>query len=123
MKLGQDVEFIINHFEGLIKFNQSNIEEAEAKLQKNFCHHFPWVGEDLYMWNFRNDHYKAICQDLKEQNSVDMVISEWKARLERYVSSAYNVRENSSGSLHREASTWKFIASMKLLEDLRKITK
>jgi hypothetical protein len=109
-------EFLVKHIEGLINFNQGKISEMNEKLTQNFVYHFSWVGEDLFMRHFKNDMYKALLIDINEYGAKEVLTAEIE-RLKAYTSSPYQVRENSTGSLHREVSTWKFICMLELLKD------
>lgn len=105
-----------------IKWLQPRIKESEDKLQQNFTHYFAWVCEDLWKDKFKIDNYQMIL--FKAENEpIDLIdVTMSKARqLAEYCTEAYNVRENSTGSLHREASTYKYIASLELLKELNKI--
>jgi hypothetical protein len=110
-------EFAIKHLEGIVKFREEALETAFASLKENFCYQLAWTGEDMFMNQYRLDHYKAILADLKGKNAED-VFQYWIGRFKTYISHPYNVRENSTGVLHREASTWKYMATMTLLEEV-----
>jgi hypothetical protein len=109
-------EFLVKHIEGLINFNQGKISEMNEKLTQNFVYHFSWVGEDLFMRHFKNDMYKALLIIINEYGAKEALNIEIN-RLKAYTSSPYQVRENSTGSLHREVSTWKFICMLESLKD------
>jgi hypothetical protein len=96
-----------------------------AKLSENVVYQMPWVTEELFIASFKLSVYNMIPHigNVLTQNVDEICISQkvqWKiADLELHVSREYNVRENSSGSMHREVSTWKFIASMQLIKELK----
>jgi hypothetical protein len=68
------------------------------------------------MRHFKNDMYNALLMDINEYGAKEALNTEI-AKLKEYTRSAYQVRENSTGSLHREVSTWKFICKLQLLKD------
>jgi hypothetical protein len=94
----------------------------QDQLKENFVYHFPWIGEDLYKETYLVAHYNHMLADLTTE-SEETVLEYNIANLKNYLKSSYNVRENSSGALHREVSTWKFQANMDLLEQLEKFIK
>lgn len=103
-------------------FLEKRINEYKEKLNENYCYYLSWVGEQLWIETFMNDHYKAIINELNNNNhSEKEVIEYWINVSENFISQSYNVRENSTGSLHRECSTWKFISHMNLLKELKSI--
>jgi|LakMenE01Jun11ns_1017448.scaffolds.fasta_scaffold9815609_2 hypothetical protein len=109
-------ELLVKRIEGLIEFNQGKISEMNEKLTRNFVHNFSWYGEDLFMHHFKNDMYKALLIDINEYGAKEVLTAEIEG-LKSYTSSPYLVRENSTGSLHREVSTWKFICKLQLLKE------
>ena len=109
-------ELLIENIDWLIKNNQEKISEMVLKLATNFVHNFSWLGEDLFMRHFKNDMYKALLIDINEYGAKEVLTAEIE-RLKAYTSSPYQVRENSTGSLHREVSTWKFICKLQLLKE------
>jgi hypothetical protein len=109
-------ELLVENIDWLIKNNQEKISEMVLKLATNFVHNFSWVGEDLFMRHFKNDMYNALLMDINEYGAKEALNTEIE-RLKAYTSSPYQVRENSTGSLHREVSTWKFICKLQLLKE------
>ena len=113
-------ELLVKRIEGLIEFNQGKISEMNEKLTQNFVHNFSWYGEDLFMHHFKNDMYKALLIDINEYDyrfGAKRILTSEIERLKAYTSSPYQVRENSTGTLHREVSTWKFICMLQLLKE------
>jgi len=104
------------NLEQTIKYNQIQIDKAKANLAENFVYHFPWVGEELYKLEYMQDHYKAMLHDIIEGVEINKVVEHWDKQFKNYTSRAYNVRENSTGSLFREASSWKFQIQLELSE-------
>jgi len=104
-----------------IKTTERRIEKSKASLAENFTYYLPWVGEELYKDEFKIKYYESILTDLTDMPEDNNTIEIWIKRLSDFTSRSYNVRENSSGSLHREVSTWKFIATMELIEEMSKI--
>jgi hypothetical protein len=109
-------ELLVKNIDWLIKNNQEKISEMVLKLATNFVHNFSWVGEDLFMRHFKNDMYNALLADINEYGAKAALETEI-AKLKVYTRSAYQVRENSTGSLHREVRTWKFICKLQLLKE------
>jgi hypothetical protein len=110
-------ELLVKNIEHSIESNQTEINKSMDKLAKNFVYNFSWVGEDLFMRHFKNDMYKALLADINEYGAKAALETEI-AKLKMYTRSAYQVRENSTGTLHREASTWRFICMLELLNEL-----
>ncbi len=110
-------EFLIKHFQGLVEYNQEQINKLNAKLAENFVYNFPWVGEELFMRNFKLDWYNVLISEIKEYGVKDTLTVQVN-RLKTITRSAYQVRENSTSTLHREASTWKYICMLELLNEL-----
>jgi hypothetical protein len=104
------------------KYHQQRVDKMQDQLKENFVYHFPWIGEDLYKETYLISYYNSMLVDLVVE-SEDNVLEYTIANLKHYLRSSYNVRENSSGSLHREVSTWKFQANMDLLDQLEKFAK
>jgi hypothetical protein len=92
------------------------------KMTANFCREFAWNGEELWIETFKLDHYRAMLNDMVERGKDWVEVQAyWEERFASFTSKAYNVRENSTGALHREASTFKFLANMDLLEWIKGI--
>jgi hypothetical protein len=121
MKTIELTTLAFNHFKEMYENNRAS---ALARLAANVTYEFSWVGEDLFLASYKADQYARILM-IQETNDCTLTeaIEHTIEDLERYISSEYNVRENSSGSLHKEVSTWKFIASMQLLKELKSINK
>jgi hypothetical protein len=109
-------ELLVENIDWLIKNNQEKISEMNENLTQNFVYHFSWVGEDLFMRHFKNNMYNALLIDINEYGTENALKENIK-RCKAYTSSPYQVRENSSGSLHREVSIWKFICMLELLKE------
>jgi hypothetical protein len=106
----------------IIGMKEANVLKLKTRLMENYTYQLSWIGEDLFMEQYKLEHYKAILEDvvkLGEQESM----SYWLERFNGHINQDYNVRENSTGSLHREVSTWKFIATMQMLKELKQIIK
>lgn len=106
--------------EYFIKGLNRQIELGNQKLAKDFAYYFPWVGEDLWMDNFKLKYYQSMLIELETHTAEEVMAHHTKFILD-FTGRSYNVRENSSGSLHREVSTWKFQALLNILENLRSI--
>ncbi len=108
--------------ENYAKYYQQRVDKMQNQLNENFTYYFPWVGEDLYKENYLIGYYNTLLANLVTESEQDVL--EYTIRnLKNYLRSSYNVRENSSGALHREVSTWKFQANMELLDQLEKLTR
>jgi hypothetical protein len=100
------------------------IEQDKNKLDSNYCYWFAWVGEDIWLNSYKYEFCKSIIQQIEDGDELQTAILERRInQLERYVSDVHNVRQNSTGSLFRECSTWQFIASMHLLSFLKSLIK
>ena len=104
------------NLEQTIKHNQIQIDKAKANLAENFVYYFPWVGEEFYKLEYKQDYYRAILHDITEGVEISKVLEHWNKQFKDYTSRAYNVRENSTGSLFREVSSWKFQVQIELVE-------
>ena len=111
-------------FNSFKEMYEKNRASALARLAANVTFEFSWVGEDLFLASYKADQYARILM-IQETNDCTLTeaVEHCIEDLERYISNDYNVRENSSGSLHKEVSTWKFIASMQLVKELKSLIK
>ena len=111
--------------EKIVEQKEANVYEIKTKLMANVCSQLPWLCEDLYVESYKLDHYKAIVKDLKETKDMtnEMIMEYWTNKFENFISQDYNVRENSTSTMHRETSTWKFIATIQMLKELNKLIK
>lgn len=90
-------------------------------LSSDITYKFAWIGEELFKESLKADVYLHIKNASQEELTLEDAISERIKGIQQFLSSPYNVRENSSGSLHREVSTWKYIAFMEVLQELQSI--
>ena len=109
-----------NYLESQIKFSDKKVTGLKETLMNNFCYHLAWIGEDIYKTQYKLEHYKKMLSELNE-HSEEEVLNHWIEEFTKFISRSYNVRENSTGALFRECSTWKFICTMELLEELKSI--
>jgi len=105
-----------------------DIKKDEAKLHENFLHYFAWVGEDLWKMKYKHHLLQTIYSAaVYDDNSIEQDLkAEIKPRLEMLREEclkSYNVRENSTGALHRETSLWKFQANLELVDWLSRFVK
>lgn len=105
-----------------VNYYSRRVNENQAKFAENVVYYFPWLGEEIYKESYLVSYYNSMLNDLLT-GSEDNVLEYTIANLKHYLRSSYNVRANSSGSLHREVSTWKFQANMDLLDQLEKFAK
>jgi hypothetical protein len=110
---------MLNNF---ISAHQGRVDKMQAQLQENYLYYLPWIGEDLYVETYKLKTYQSILNDLDTQTEAE-VLNYYLLLFKSFCKSSYNVRENSSGSLHREVSTWKFVCTMELIESLEKFEK
>jgi hypothetical protein len=113
------MENLKKHLQEIIIINQIKIDEMKIKLDTNYCHWFGWVAEDLYKLTLANQNFNSIISDIDELGQEEALYY-WINVLQREINPS-NVRENSTGSLHREASTYKFIVNLELLQWLIKL--
>ena len=92
------------------------------KFSSDISYQFAWLGEELYKESIKADIYLHIKNASVEDITLEQSIFERIKGIEQYLSRPYNVRGNSSGSLHNEVSTWKYIAFMEVLEELQTIS-
>jgi hypothetical protein len=110
---------ILNNY---IDFYELRVSELMVKLESDYLYQLPWLGEEIYKYKYTIAYYKSMLNDL--QSETDGVVLGYHTRkLLNYCRSPYNVRENSSGSLHREVSTWKFQCNLEIIEKLEQLTK
>jgi len=115
-------ELVLQALKSEERFLKLKIEKDKGKLDSNYCYWFAWVGEDIWLDSYKYEFCKSIIQQIEDGDELSTAILERRInQLERYVSDVYNVRQNSTGSLHRESSTWQFIASMHLLSFLKSL--
>jgi hypothetical protein len=113
---------LVKQLESQIKHNNQKIEKGFNDLKANFCHQLAWKCEDMFMLSFKNENYQELIhaiEVLKEEEGLNTMIE----RFEQFLSHSFHVRENSTGVMHREASTWKFICTMELLKEFRNFKK
>jgi len=79
-----------------------------AKITESTTYHIAWSTEELYRTAFRLDHISQAIDDLEAGRTDVQVCDYYIKYAERFLEHEYNVRENSSGSMFREVSTWKY---------------
>lgn len=83
-----------------------------VKITESTTYHIAWSTEELYRTAFRLDYISQAISDLTPGDngcpSDERVCQEYIKHAERFLEHEYNVRENSSGTMHREVSTWKY---------------
>jgi hypothetical protein len=109
---------ILNNY---IDFYELRVSELMVKLESDYLYQLPWLGEEIYKYKYTIAYYKSMLNDL--QSETDGVVLGYHTRmLLNYCKRAYNVRENSTGTLHREVSTWKFQCNLEILEKIEQLT-
>lgn len=109
-----------------IRWLQSKVEQLKSRLADDFLYSFAWAGEDLFRQEFKLTQlgYKLryLCDneiDLSEIEKIQIIIKDYQAILDQ----SYSVRENSTGSLHREVSTWKYQEMLELKKFFQNLIK
>ena len=118
----KSVNDIVAELKNQINYLQNKNSKLKERLDANFVHEFAWVGEDLFINEFKLQQFKHKHEFLSnletdENNFTFIMNNELKNIInsyEDYLSREYNVRTNSSGVLHREISTWMYVATMDL---------
>jgi hypothetical protein len=111
-----------------INYLQNKIIEAETSLQKDFLYYFEWVSEELFINKFKINELQFKLEFMLNTtiDNESLIIHECKMIIksyERFLDSQHNVRSNSSGTLHRETSTWKYQAILELKKFFVNLTK
>jgi len=100
-----------------INYLQNKIVEAETNLSKDFLYYFEWVSEELFKHKFKINELQFKLEFILNIEDEALVIEECKIIIksyERYLNSEHNIRSNSTGTLHRETSTWKYQSIVEL---------
>ena len=118
----ENSETIIKALEKKIESEKVKIKDIQKRLDENFCYSFPWVGEELYKSHYLVNEYTRLLENIN-LDKVDESINFYLDYHKRFLGVKYNVREECSGSLHREVSTWKYICVMEMVEFITKISK
>jgi hypothetical protein len=109
-----------------INYLQNKIIEAETCLQKDFLYYFEWVSEELFMHKFKINELQFKLEFILNIDNKSLIIDECKMIIksyERFLDSQCNVRSNSSGTLHRETSTWKYQSILELKKYFQNLIK
>lgn len=93
------------------------IQKDQQRLAENFIHNFAWCGEALYKALWMSQYCKNMLEDC-EVHGAEAVGNRMLKSLLSNVSRVYNVRVDSTGSLHREVSTWQYQLQLELLNDI-----
>lgn len=109
-----------NELNARIKNVTMRIDSDEAKLAKEFNYYFSWCAEDLWKAHFERRTYQYWLRSIEsgEETTMEFFQRELE-QLQNFCSMPFNVRENSTGSLHREVSTWKFQATLEFITTLK----
>lgn len=121
----------------IVKELQNNLKHIESKrvslmekMNDDYCYNFCWNGEDLFRYSYKAKQYKSLLDAIYEIETlgltpIDTAINETiKNEIElneMWLKRSYNVRENSTGSLFREASIWKYQETMDYVQELKTI--
>lgn len=121
MKNANELHSIYENFKYLRSNYGKQKVELLDKLADNVVYQMAWVTESLFEKAYKERVYDEInimmikCDDVDIAEAIDIKIKE----LQQFITTPHNVRENSSGTMHREVSTWKFIASIELIKELQ----
>ena len=128
MKNKYTISELLNNYSS---FHQLRVDELMTKLNSQYLFEFAWIAEDIYKLKYNISYYNSIVSDIinKDQFMINEtepttnrdVLNYHIKKLSDYCKTAYNVRENSTGTLHREVSTWKFQCNLDLIEVLEKV--
>jgi hypothetical protein len=108
---------ITSEIESQINYLKNKIVESETKLNQDFLYYFAWVSEELFINKFKINELQFKLEFILNIDDELLSIEECKMIIksyERFLDSQYNVRSNSSGTLHRETSTWKYQSILEL---------
>jgi hypothetical protein len=111
------VNLITSEIQSQINYLQNKIIDAETKLNQDFLYYFAWVSEDLFHYKFQINELQFKLEFILNIDSELSAIEECKIIIkgyEQFLDSQSNVRNNSSGILHRETSTWKYQSILEL---------
>ena len=103
--------------QGKIAQAERTIEQDQKRLAENFIHNFAWCGESLYKALWMSQYCKNMLEDCSV-HGAEAVGNHMLKSLLSNVSRVYNVRVDSTGSLHREVSTWQYQLQLELLNDI-----
>ncbi len=112
----------IREIKSIVNNLTSKVTADTEKLNENFAYYLPWCGEDLWRNTYCRDFFKGLLEEL-EGDYAAFVLGNKIELLKGHCRRSYNVRENSTGSLHREISTWRFICDLENLNTLENIFK
>lgn len=104
----------------IIGMKEVKVLEMKTKLMENFTYQLSWLCEELYIEQYKLEHYKALLEDIKGVGSAP-AFEYWLNRFNGHINQDYNVRENSTNSMSRETSTWKFIATMQMIKEFKQL--
>lgn len=114
----RDINDIASEVANQIKYLEYKAQDLQKLLNANFLNNFAEVGENLYTYQYQIEEFKYHLlyfnnpnhANKSEQQKLKNIIGEYEATLNR----KGNVRSRSSNALHREVSTWIYIANLEL---------
>ncbi len=90
----------------------ANLEKLQAtridRLIKNPVYEIPWLTEELYKGGLHLDYLRAAVKDIADGTETFMVYQHYIKLAADFLKRSYNVVENSTSIVHREASVWKY---------------
>ena len=112
--------------ESILKYEKKKMNETIEKLNENYVSNFGWYGEEAFRLSYKVQQLTRIIDDMKLDDVEDsdfelVVVKRYINSYETFIKTSYNVRVNSTGSLHREVSTWTYQTNLDLLNFLEQM--
>jgi hypothetical protein len=101
----------------LIQYRQGQIQIKKQALNENFIYWFPFLMEDIFFLEYEISKFKSMLESLETESEYDVLKFTIK-NLKEYCSVPRNVRSDSSSTLSREASTWKYVSNLRIIDML-----
>jgi hypothetical protein len=99
-----------------VSYLETKIKQSKDLLNTNYVYYFAWQGEELWFNSYKASYIKTIISNIVDDNTPEVEAIKFAIKsLRDYTTRSYNVKENSTGVLHREASTWKFVCNLDLI--------
>jgi hypothetical protein len=125
---------VINELESNLKYSDKKRVNLLNKFNEDFCYELGWNGELLWKLSFRCKEYSRLIKRIESnyydwlefnKDTIDTLetLQNFVDENMYFLSMSYNVRENSTGSLHREVSTYKFQETMEINNEIKSIIK
>lgn len=115
----------------LIRLINNEIKRAELKISSNkiqdgmlFTYWFKWHSEEMFKQEWRKENLTSLVPIIEgSEDDQDMVfkMNKYIESMEKFISRSYNVRTRSTSAIDSEVSTWEFIYTMDLIQELKVI--